>query len=96
MLTLKQAIRSASGLPAEILGLSDRGLLRVGCYADVIVFRPQEVVDAATFDAPHQYARGFEYVFVNGTPAVFKSTPTGTLSGRALRRSVTGAPHEKP
>lgn len=89
VLALQRAIRSASGLPAEILGIEDRGLLRVGHFADVIVFRPEQVVDTATFDAPHQYARGFEYVFVNGRPAVFASSATGALAGRALRRTVS-------
>ena len=94
VLPLKQAIRSASGLPAQILGLSDRGSLKVGRFADVIVFRPDRVVDTATFTAPHQYAQGFEYVFVNGTPAVFDSIPTGALAGRALRKPVSGHKHE--
>jgi N-acyl-D-amino-acid deacylase len=82
---LGQSIRSASGLPAEILGFTDRGFLRAEYHADVVVFSPEEILDQATFQDPHRYATGIRYVFVNGTPAVHQGTPTGALSGRSLR-----------
>ena len=85
VLSLEQAVRSSSGLPADILGMTDRGYLRAGQAADIVVFDPEEFIDAATFDDPHQYARGARYVLVNGTPAVYNGTPTGALAGRALK-----------
>ncbi|MEQ9071953.1 MAG: amidohydrolase family protein [Gimesia chilikensis] len=86
VLPLKQAIRSATGLPAEILGLTDRGFLKPGQAADIVVFDPKTIIDTATFEDPHQYAEGMRYVFVNGVAAVYGGTPTGALAGRALRK----------
>jgi len=87
VLPLAQAIRSATGLPSDILGLTDRGYLKVGVYADVTVFDPDAFIDKATFDAPHQYSQGVRCVFVNGHPSVFAGIPTGALTGRALRHA---------
>ncbi len=84
--TLEHAIRSATVLPAQILGLKDRGELKAGALADVLVFAPSEFRDAATFDEPHRYSRGLKFVFVNGKAAVADGSPTGGLFGRALRR----------
>ena len=84
VLGLAAAVRSMTGLPAEILGLTDRGVLRAGAVADVAVFDPQAIRDAATFEDPHQYSEGFRYVFVNGRPAVFRGKSTGALAGRAV------------
>lgn len=91
VLPIEQAVRSASGLPADIIGLKDRGYLKVDQFADVVVIDPKTYLDAATFDAPHQYAAGTRYVFVNGHPAVSDGVPTGTLAGRALRHGSTSA-----
>lgn len=91
-LSLSQAIRSCTGLPADILHLPERGYLRITHFADLVVLDPQTVGDEATFDDPHQYSRGVRYVFVNGQPAVWRGTPTGALAGRALRR---GSANEK-
>lgn len=85
---LPQAIRSSTGLPADILRLPERGYVRVGHFADLAIFDPQEFGDEATFDEPHQYSRGVKYVFVNGQPAVWRGIPTGALAGRALKREV--------
>jgi N-acyl-D-amino-acid deacylase len=85
VVSLEQAIRSASGLPADILGMKDRGYLKTGLAADVVIFDPETYRDTATFDAPHQYATGVRYVFVNGRPAVWDGKFTGELAGRALR-----------
>ncbi len=89
VLPVEQAIRSASGLPADIVGLPERGYLRAGYFADVVVFDPQTFIDAATYDNPHQYTQGMKFVFVNGQPAVHAGTPTGALAGRALRHQST-------
>ena len=86
-LPLAQAIRSASGLPADILGMKDRGYIRVDQVADVTVFDPQELIDAASFDDPHQYSLGVRYVLVNGRLAVYRGTATGALAGRALKKN---------
>ncbi|GIW93232.1 MAG: aminoacylase [Pirellulaceae bacterium] len=93
---LAQAIRSASGLPADILGWKDRGYIRAGCVADVVVFDPERFLDQATFDAPHRYATGVRYVFVAGVPAVFDGVPTGALAGRAIRCRADGAEPARP
>jgi len=84
---LEQAIRSASGLPADILDLPRRGYLKPGYHADVVVFDPNSFRDRATFDQPHQYATGVVYLFVNGKPAIERGRFTGTLAGRVLRHS---------
>jgi len=68
VISLGQAIRSASGLPADILQLPERGYLKTGQFADVVVFDPKAFRDKATFDAPHQYSAGVQYLFVNGHP----------------------------
>lgn len=82
---LEQAIRSASGLPADILGLKDRGYLQVGQAADFVVFDPKTLIDRATYEEPYLYSAGMKYVYVNGKPAIFDGTPTGALVGKALR-----------
>ncbi len=85
-LPLRQAVRSASGLPADILGLPDRGYLRAGMQADIAVWDPDQLRDAATFEKPHQYSTGMRHVLVNGVPAIADGVPTGALAGRALVR----------
>jgi len=85
VLPLAQAIRSCSGLPAEILGLTDRGYLRAGACADVVVFDPECFIDRATFDNPQVYSTGVRYLFVAGQMALEDGKPSGTLYGRAIR-----------
>jgi N-acyl-D-aspartate/D-glutamate deacylase len=85
VITLEAAVRSSSGLPADILGLQDRGYLRQGLAADVVVFDPATFRDQATFDDPYRYSTGVRYLFVNGRPAIYTGTPTGALAGKALR-----------
>jgi N-acyl-D-amino-acid deacylase len=85
VLPLEQAVRSASGLPADILGLNDRGYLKPGQFADVVAFNPQEIIDGATFEQPFQPPLGIPLVIVNGVAAVKNGEPTKSLSGRALR-----------
>ncbi|MDX1481633.1 MAG: amidohydrolase family protein, partial [Woeseiaceae bacterium] len=85
LLTWEEAIRKLSGLPAEILGLQDRGTLEVGNFADVVVFDPRRIDGKATFTDPFQYAVGMRYVLVNGEPVIDDGRYTGALPGRALR-----------
>ena len=87
-LPLEQAIRSASGFPADVLGLEDRGYLRDGLAADIVVFDPDQFSDAATFDEPHRYSQGIIHVYVNGIPAIVDGHPTGALAGKALRKGA--------
>jgi N-acyl-D-aspartate/D-glutamate deacylase len=86
-LSVEQAIRSSSGLPADILGLTDRGYLRPGLVADVVVFDLGRLKDPATYQEPHQYATGFKRVFVAGKAAVADDEVTGTLAGRPIRHA---------
>jgi N-acyl-D-amino-acid deacylase len=86
LLTIENAIRKMTSLPAQKLGLQDRGLIKEGMYADIVVFDPEKVTDKATFADPHQYAEGIQYVIVNGKTVVEKGKHTGSLSGRVLRK----------
>jgi N-acyl-D-aspartate/D-glutamate deacylase len=83
---LEHALRSASGLPADILHLPQRGYLRGGYFADVVVLDPATFRDRATYDRPHQYSPGVRYLFVNGKLAIDEGKPTGALAGRVLRK----------
>lgn len=86
VLTLPQAVHKMTGLSAQILGLKDRGLLRPGMAADVVVFDPKTVADTATFEKPHQQPRGIETVIVNGVVTVRDRKLSGGVGGRVLRR----------
>jgi len=90
LIPVEQAVRSASGLPADILKLSDRGYLKPGYCADVVLFDPETYRDRATYDKPHAYATGVVYLWVNGKPALEKGKSTGALAGRALRHKGPG------
>ncbi len=78
-----------TSFPALRYGLSGRGLLRAGGYADVTVVDPDEIMDAATFQHPHQYSKGIEFVLVNGEVAVEEGVYNGATAGRALRHPAT-------
>jgi N-acyl-D-amino-acid deacylase len=84
-LTLEDAIRKFSALPAQRLRLADRGVLKAGMWADVVVFDPATVRDLATFDNPNQLSEGMEYVLVNGSPVIEQGKMTGVLPGKVLR-----------
>ena len=85
LIPVEHAIRSASGLPADVLKLSDRGYLKPGYCADVVLFDPATYRDRATFDKPHAYATGVVYLWVNGKMAIEKGKYTNALGGRVLR-----------
>ncbi len=87
VITLEQAIRSSTGLPADIIGLKERGYLKPGFKADVVVFDAKTYRDLATFEKPHQYSPGVRYLFVNGVPAIDAGQHTGALSGQAIRHT---------
>lgn len=82
---LEEAIRRMSSLPAQKFQLLDRGLLRPGMAADIVVFNPAIVADKATFEKPHQYAIGFQYVLVNGVVTVDEGKHTGARAGAVLK-----------
>jgi N-acyl-D-aspartate/D-glutamate deacylase len=84
VIPLEFAIRSASGLPADILRVPERGYLKPGYYADVVVFDPKTYRDQATFEKPHQHAKGVRYLFVNGAPTIEEGKFTGKLAGKPL------------
>jgi len=88
VLTLEDAVRKMAGFPAARLGLLDRGVLRPGMKADVVVFDPATVKDTATFEKPHQYAVGVSAVVVNGQVALENSKMTGVRGGVAIKRNA--------
>jgi N-acyl-D-amino-acid deacylase len=91
VITLPEAVRRLAALPAHNLGLHDRGLLRAGYYADVVVFDPKTVTDHATFVKPQQFATGVTDVLVNGQPVLKDGEATGAKAGRVVRgRGWTG------
>jgi len=83
-LTLEDAIRKFSALPAQRMRLTDRGVLKAGMWADVVVFDPATVRDVATFDNPNQLSQGMEYVLVNGVPVIDQEKMTGAKPGKVL------------
>lgn len=92
LLTLAQAIRAATSLPARTFRLWDRGVLRAGGAADVVVFDPAGIADRATFEAPHAYAEGVLHLWVNGVATVRDGRVTGARGGRALHGSARPGP----
>lgn len=85
VLTLEDAVRKMTWSTAQILGLRDRGMVKEGMFADLVVFDPATVIDNATFEQPHQLSTGVRHVFVNGTPVWQDGKYTGATPGRALR-----------
>jgi N-acyl-D-aspartate/D-glutamate deacylase len=85
VLILEDAIRKFSALPAQRMRLADRGVLKAGMWADVVIFDPATVHDRATFDNPNQLSEGMDYVLVNGMPVIDQGKMTGALPGKVLR-----------
>jgi N-acyl-D-amino-acid deacylase len=96
VLSVEDAVRSMTSLPAQIMRLRDRGLLREGFAADVVVFDLERIRDVATFFQPHQYAEGIELVLVNGVPVVDSGRLTGRLPGRVLTAPRPSRPTSSP
>jgi N-acyl-D-amino-acid deacylase len=85
LLTLPEAIRKFSALPAQKMGFADRGVLKEGMWADVVIFDPERIHDVATFDKPNQLSVGMDYVLVNGVPVISEGKMTGDKPGKVLR-----------
>jgi dihydroorotase/N-acyl-D-amino-acid deacylase len=84
-LSLEDAIRKFSALPAQRMRFTDRGVLKVGMWGDVVVFDPATIKDVATFAEPNQLSQGMEYVLVNGVPVIEQGKMTGARPGKVLR-----------
>jgi dihydroorotase/N-acyl-D-amino-acid deacylase len=91
VLTLEDAVRKMTWSTAQILGLRDRGLVKEGMFADLVIFDPATVSDRATFEQPHQLSVGIRDVFVNGQAVWREGKLTGARPGRALRGPGTSA-----
>lgn len=90
LISLEEAIRRMTSLPAQKFQLRDRGLLREGFAADIVVFDEKTVKDISTFEKPHAYSKGFHYVIVNGKLTVDNEMHTGERAGKALRLPASG------
>jgi len=88
LISLEDAIRKMTSLPAQTFGLRDRGQIREGFAADLVIFDEAKIGDKATFEQPHQYAEGFSTVIVNGGVVFDGTKMTGTMSGQPLRNSA--------
>ena len=93
LISLEDAIRKMTSLPAQTFGFRDRGLIREGFAADFVIFDENTIIDQATFDKPHQYPLGISYVIVNGAAVIENNQMTAARPGVALRGS--GFPGEK-
>jgi len=86
IISLEHAIRAATSLPADMLGLSDRGLIREGFAADILVFDPEKIRDNATYAQPHQYSSGIEFLIINGKTVIENGEYNGALAGIPIER----------
>jgi N-acyl-D-aspartate/D-glutamate deacylase len=84
-ITMEQAIRAATSLPAEVLGLEGRGKLKEGFAADIVVFDPDKITDKATYDDPHRYSEGILYLMINGKLSIENGNYNGQLAGKPIR-----------
>lgn len=92
LLTLEEAVRKMTSLAASRARLADRGMLKAGMKADVVVFDPERVLDRSTYEDPHHFSAGVSHVIVNGTPVLQDAKMTGALPGRILRRGKSVIP----
>ncbi len=86
--SIEDGIRRMTSFPAQKFGLRDRGLLHTSNYADIVIFDPNTVIDAATFENPYKYSQGIEYVWVNGTMEIEKGKYNGELAGKSLKNKL--------
>ena len=87
LLTIEQAVHKMTGRPAQVFGLADRGFIRPGAIADLVLFDPREIVDRGTFEEPHRFPAGIHGVWVNGERVVENGNHNGARPGRVLKRS---------
>ncbi len=85
LISMEHAVRAATSLPAEMIGLKDRGCIKEGNIADIVIFDPENVRDMATYENPHQYSKGIEYLLINGEVVISKGVYNGKLAGKPLR-----------
>jgi N-acyl-D-aspartate/D-glutamate deacylase len=85
LLTLEDAIRKFTSLPAQRMRLADRGVIKQGMWADIVIFDPDQIRDLATFEQPNQLSVGMRFVLVNGVPVIAEGTATNALPGKVLR-----------
>jgi len=88
VISLEEAVRRMTSLPAQKFGLKDRGILKEGMAADILVFDEKQVKDLSTYEQPHAYSVGFTYVIVNGQLVVENGQHLGTRSGKTLRNDT--------
>jgi N-acyl-D-aspartate/D-glutamate deacylase len=86
VVTLEQSVRAMTSLPAAVFGFTDRGEIRPGAFADLVVFDLAKVQDKATYQSPHEMSEGFDWVIVNGQVARREGEFTGQRAGRVLKR----------
>jgi N-acyl-D-aspartate/D-glutamate deacylase len=84
VVSLPEAVRKMTSLNADKIGIKDRGRLREGMWADITIFDANRVIDRATFETPHRYPIGIQYVMVNGVLTIDNDRHTGALAGRVL------------
>ena len=89
VISMPFAIRAATSLPAEVLGLEDRGLIQEGYVADIVVFDPDTISDKATFREPHQFSVGIAYLIIDGKIVIDHDEYTGVLAGKPLKSTLT-------
>ena len=85
VITLAEAVRRLTSLPADNLRLKRRGRLEPGYFADIVIFDPERIQDHATFEKPHQYATGVQHLFINGVQVLKNGEHTGAKPGRVVR-----------
>ncbi len=95
VIALEEAVRKMTSLSAGRVGLKERGLVKEGWFADLVVFDPRTIIDKATFDDPHQYPDGIRHVFVNGEAAIADGRFQKIRAGRVLRRGVDNGPDRR-
>src|SRR6185295_5320162 len=88
VIALEEAVRKMTSLPAGRFKFANRGIVRTGYAADLVVFDPKTVADTATFDAPHRYATGIPYVLVNGVMVITNGTQTDARPGQVIANSL--------
>jgi N-acyl-D-aspartate/D-glutamate deacylase len=87
VISMEEAVRAATSLPAEVLGLADRGKLKEGFAADIVIFDPEKITDKATFESPHKYSEGIQFLLVNGEIVIEDGGYNGKLAGKPIKKN---------